>query len=56
MGAFRVGYYPFETKAAGKARRLNVALDGRFYSISDASATEYGTFSQFALTVGYDRF
>jgi hypothetical protein len=48
----RVGYYPFETNATGKARRLNVALDGRFYFANQG----YGMVNHFALTLGYDRF
>jgi hypothetical protein len=49
---FRAGYYPFETKAVGKARRLNVALDGRFFLPGGVNST----FTMFGLTVGYDRF
>ncbi len=52
LAAARVGYYPFETKAAGKVRRLNVALDARFYF----PEAPYDTTSQWALSVGYDRF
>lgn len=47
----RAGWYPFEAKADGKSRRLNVALDSRFYFVD-----QIGTVSQFSLTLGYDRF
>jgi hypothetical protein len=48
----RVGYYPFEKSGDGKSRRLNVALDARFYFVG----APYSTFSHFALSIGYDRF
>lgn len=48
----RVGWYPFEKTSDGKARRLNVALDARFYFPGEA----IGTVSHYALSVGYDRF
>jgi hypothetical protein len=49
----RVGYYPFETKAtSGKVRRLNVAMDARWYFPGE----QVGTVTQVSLTVGYDRF
>lgn len=48
----RVGYYPFEQSSANKVRRLNVAFDARFYFAGDA----IGTVSQYALSLGYDRF
>ncbi|MCA9678279.1 MAG: hypothetical protein H6709_01875 [Kofleriaceae bacterium] len=48
----RVGYYPFKTHAAGKVRRLNVALDYRAYFANQG----YGTVSHIALSLGYDRF
>ena len=47
----RAGWYPFEAKGEGKSRRLNVALDSRFYFVSDI-----GTVTQMSLTLGYDRF
>lgn len=49
----RAGYYPFEKSGAGKARRLNVALDARWYMTGEMSA---GTVTHIALTLGYDRF
>jgi hypothetical protein len=48
----RVGYYPMKTSAVGKARRLNVALDARFYFANQG----YGTVNQIQLSLGYDRF
>jgi len=48
----RVGYYPFKTTSEGKARRLNVALDGRWYMVGDP----YGTVTQISISLGYDRF
>lgn len=48
----RVGWYPFEKTSEGKARRLNVALDARFYFPGE----EIGTVSHYALSLGYDRF
>jgi hypothetical protein len=47
----RVGYYPFQAKTTGaKVRRLNVALDGRWYFADGITVT------QVALSLGYDRF
>jgi len=48
----RAGWYPFETTSRGKARRLNIALDSRFYFAGE----QVGTVSHFALSLGYDRF
>ncbi|MFN0246836.1 MAG: hypothetical protein ACKV2T_07995 [Kofleriaceae bacterium] len=48
----RVGYYPFKTNTSGKARRLNVAVDMRFYFADQG----YGTVNQVQLSLGYDRF
>ena len=48
----RAGYYPFKTSATGKARRLNVALDSRWYMVG----SPYGTVTQISLSLGYDRF
>lgn len=48
----RAGYYPFKTNANGKARRLNVALDSRWYMVG----SPYGTVTQISLSLGYDRF
>lgn len=48
----RAGYYPFKTEAAGKARRLNVAVDARWYMVGDP----YGTVTQISVSLGYDRF
>lgn len=50
--AARVGYYPFSARTDGKSRRLNVAVDTRFYMVGDP----YGTVSQISLSLGYDRF
>jgi hypothetical protein len=50
--AARVGYYPFANTAQGKSRRMNIALDTRFYMVGDP----YGTVSQVSLSLGYDRF
>lgn len=48
----RAGYYPFEKTSAGKARRLNVAVDARWYMVG----APYGTVTHIALSLGYDRF
>ena len=48
----RAGYYPFKTNATGKARRLNVALDSRWYMVG----SPYGTVTQISISLGYDRF
>ena len=48
----RVGYYPFPSHAAGKSRRLDIALDARWYFAGPA----IGTVSHIALSLGYDRF
>jgi hypothetical protein len=48
----RAGYYPFKSNAVGKARRLNVALDARWYMVGEP----YGTITQVSLSLGYDRF
>ena len=50
----RAGWYPFEAKGMDKMRRLNVALDSRFYFVSDAASSV--TVTQLSLTLGYDRF
>jgi hypothetical protein len=52
LGQVRIGYYPFEASGDGKKRRLNVALDGRWYFPGEA----IGTVSHYALSLGYDRF
>lgn len=49
----RVGYYPFAHKT-GTARRLNVALDARWYFVEDVGMGV--TVSHVALSLGYDRF
>jgi hypothetical protein len=51
----RVGWYPFEAQGDGKSRRLNVALDARFY-FTTSNGMDNGTVSHIALTLGYDRF
>jgi hypothetical protein len=48
----RVGYYPFATRSAGKARRLNIALDYRAIFANQG----YGTVNHVAVSLGYDRF
>jgi hypothetical protein len=50
----RAGYYPFENSSTGKARRLNVALDARWYFVSDGGTGV--TITHIALSLGYDRF
>jgi hypothetical protein len=52
MGQVRVGWYPFETHATSKVRRLNVAVDARWYFPGE----QIGTVTHLALTAGYDRF
>lgn len=48
----RVGWYPMEQATDRVLRRLNVALDARWYFAGEA----IGTVTQIALTIGYDRF
>lgn len=48
----RIGWYPMESAAGIVARRLNVALDARWYFAGD----QVGTVTQIAATIGYDRF
>lgn len=48
----RAGWYPFEQDLNATKRRLNVALDARWYFPGE----QIGTVTQLALTVGYDRF
>ena len=50
--AARAGYYPFESHSIGKARRLNVAIDYRSYSVNQG----YGRVNQVQFSLGYDRF
>jgi hypothetical protein len=52
LAELRAGWYPFKHTADGKARRLNVAFDARWYFTGDP----YGTFTHLALSLGYDRF
>ncbi len=54
LAQVRVGYYPFENSASGKARRLNVAMDARWYFVDDAGTGI--TVTHIALSLGYDRF
>lgn len=54
LAEFRVGYYPFEKSTSGKARRLNVAFDARWYFVDDAGTGV--TVTHLALSLGYDRF
>jgi hypothetical protein len=51
LAQVRAGWYPMEHDDS-VGRRLNVALDARFYFAGD----QIGTVSQIALTLGYDRF
>src|SRR5262245_43385144 len=48
----RIGYYPMKANGPGKSRRLNVALDTRFYFADQG----YGTVNHIMLSLGYDRF
>jgi hypothetical protein len=48
----RVGWYLMEQSSAAVLRRLNVALDARWYFAGE----QIGTVTQIALTLGYDRF
>ncbi|HWU89412.1 MAG TPA: hypothetical protein VN253_19260 [Kofleriaceae bacterium] len=48
----RVGWYPLKNASEGKARRLNVAFDARWYLPGDT----IGTVTHLALSLGYDRF
>jgi hypothetical protein len=52
LAQFRVGWYPSAQSEPGTSRRLNIALDSRFYFAGD----QVGTVSQISLTLGYDRF
>ena len=51
LAQLRAGWYPMEHDSS-VGRRLNVALDARFYFAGD----QVGTVTQLALTLGYDRF
>jgi hypothetical protein len=51
LAQVRGGWYPMDDGTA-VSRRLNVALDARFYFAGD----QIGTVTQLALTLGYDRF
>lgn len=53
LAELRAGWYPFEHKT-GTARRLNVALDARWYFVDDAGTGV--TVTHIALSLGYDRF
>lgn len=48
----RAGWHPFEQDMNATKRRLNVALDARWYFPGE----QIGTVTQLALTIGYDRF
>jgi len=54
LAELRVGYYPFEHTGTEVARRLNVALDARWYFVSDAGTSL--TVTHIAVSLGYDRF
>lgn len=51
LAQVRGGWYPMDDGSA-ISRRLNVALDARFYF----AGAQIGTVTQLALTLGYDRF
>jgi hypothetical protein len=51
LAQVRGGWYPMDNGTA-VSRRLNLALDARFYFAGDA----IGTVSQISVTLGYDRF
>jgi hypothetical protein len=51
LAQVRGGWYPMDDGTA-VSRRLNLALDARFYFAGDA----IGTVSQISVTLGYDRF
>ena len=53
LAQVRVGWYPMKASGEGKSRRLNIALDARWYF---ADAMTIGTVTQVALSLGYDRF
>ena len=48
----RIGWYPMAHDDGAVGRRLNIALDARWYFAGD----QIGTVTQVALTLGYDRF
>ena len=52
LAEVRAGWYPFKKTSEGKARRLNLAVDARFYFAGPA----IGTVTHIALSLGYDRF
>jgi hypothetical protein len=52
LAQLRAGWYPFEQNSNTKVRRLNVALDSRWYF----AGPQVGTVTHIALTLGYDRF
>lgn len=54
LAEIRAGYYPFENSSTSAARRLNVALDARWYFVDDAGTGV--TVTHIALSLGYDRF
>ena len=51
MGQLRAGWYPMKG-GDGVERRINLALDARFYFPGD----DIGRVTQLSLTIGYDRF
>lgn len=48
----RAGWYIFKHATAAVSRRLNVAVDARWYF----AGAQVGTVTQIALTLGYDRY
>lgn len=53
LGQVRIGWYPMDSALGVVSRRLNVALDARWYF---ADSMTVGTVTQVAATIGYDRF
>jgi hypothetical protein len=52
LAELRAGWYPFEATGPGKSRRLNVAVDARWYF----AGPNIGTVTHLAVSIGYDRF
>ena len=52
LAELRAGYYPFKNNSDSKVRRLNVALDARWYF----PGAPVNTVTHIALSLGYDRF
>lgn len=52
LAQLRLGWYPMKRANDDVARRLNFAVDARWYFAGEA----VGTVTQLAFTIGYDRF